>query len=288
MPASGRRKVGEWLASPGTLPRLRLYLAGPLCVEWGGRVLTERDLPSRQARVLLAFLVCERARPVSRDALAEVLWPAGAPPSWETSLKALVSKLRPFTTGLAPRGSPAPAIHGQYGCYQLELPKGAWIDVEAAWAALDEAEGALRRGCPQVAWGSFNVAVAVARRGFLPGEDGGWVEERRRDLERLLVRALDGYAEAALAIGQPTLAVEAAHEALRRDPLREPSWRALMRGHEALGNRPEALAAFHRLKAQLREELGVSPSAETEALFTRILRGNASASDAPPGTGTTR
>ena len=100
---------------------------------------------------------------MSRDALAEVLWPAGAPPSWETSLKALVSKLRPFTTGLAPRGSPAPAIHGQYGCYQLELPKGAWIDVEAAWAALDEAEGALRRGCPQVAWGSFNVAVAVAR-----------------------------------------------------------------------------------------------------------------------------
>jgi len=114
------------------------------------------------------------------------------------------------------------------------------------------------------------------------------VEERRRDLERLLVRALDGYAEAALAIGQPTLAVEVAHEALRRDPLREPSWRALMRGHEALGNRPEALAAFHRLKAQLQEELGVSPSAETEALFTRILRGNASASGAPPGTGTTR
>ena len=77
----------------------------------------------------------------------------------------------------------------------------------------------------------------------------------------------------ALAVSQPTLAVEAALEALELDPLREPSWRTLMRGHEALGNRPEGLSAFHRLKAQLREDLGVSPSAETEALFTRILRG---------------
>jgi DNA-binding SARP family transcriptional activator len=254
-------------------PRLRLYLAGPLAVEWGGRVLTERDLPSRQARLLLAFLVCERARPASRDALAELVWPEGAPPSWDTSLKALISKLRPFTTGLAPRGGSAPVIHGQYGCYQLELPRDAWVDVEAARAALDEAEGAQRRGQPRAAWGPCNVAVTVARRGFLPGEDGPWVEERRRDLERLLVRSLDGYAEVALAISQPALAVEAAHEALGLDPLREPSWRALMRGHEALGNRPEALAAFHRLKSQLREELGVSPSAETEACFTRILRG---------------
>ena len=146
---------------------LRLYLAGPLCVEWAGRVLTERDLPRRQGRVLLAFLACERSRPVSRDALAELLWPEHAPPSWETSLKALVSKLRTLTSAL----------------------------------------------------------------------------------------------------------VETALEAVRLDALREPSWRLLMRGHEALGNRPEALAAFHRLRARLREDLGVAPSAQTQVLFDRILRG---------------
>jgi DNA-binding SARP family transcriptional activator len=251
---------------------LRFYLAGPLCVERAGRVLTERDLPSRQARVLLAFLVCERARPVSRGALAELLWPDDVPPSWESSLKALVSKLRLLTSALAPRGAPAPAIHAQYGCYRLELPKDTWVDVEAARASLDEAEGALRRGRPTAAWGPFNVAVTVARRGFLHGEDGPWVEEQRRGLERLLVRALDGYAEVALAVGQPALAVEAAHEAIRLDPLRETSWRTLMRAHDALGNRPEALAAFHRLRARLREDLGIAPSADTRAVFGRILR----------------
>lgn len=261
------------VGSGGPDPRLRIYLAGPLRAEWSGRLLTERDLPSRQARLLLAFLVCERSRPVSREALAELLWPESTPPSWESSLKALVSKLRPFTRGLAPARSPLPAIRGQYGCYQLELPPDAWVDVEAARAALDEGEGALRRGAVASAWGPLNVAVAIGRRGFLPGESASWAEERRRDVERLLVRALDGYAETTIAIGQAPLGVEAALEAIALDPLHEPSWRLLMRGHEAGGNRPEALAAFHRLRARLREELGVSPSAETEALFSRILRG---------------
>ena len=202
-------------------------------------MLTERDLPSRQARVLLALLVCERARPGPKDALAELLWPERVPPSWETSLKALVSKLRPFTTGLAPRGSAAPAIHGHHGCYQLDLPRDAWIDVEAARAAVDEAEGALRRASPATAWGPSTWRCRGAS-GFLPGENGAWVEEQPPEPRAPASRALDGYAEVALAIFQPTLAVEAAPEILKLDPLREPAWRALMREQ-----RPSATGPRH-------------------------------------------
>jgi len=157
------------------------------------------------------------------------------------------------------------------------LPSDAWVDVEAARAALDEAEGALRRGRPREAWGSANVAVTVARRGFLPGESGTWVEERRRSLERLLVRALDAYAAVSLATDQPALAVDAAEQAVRLDPMREPSWRALMQAHAALGSRAEAITAFHRLRGILHEDLGVDPSPETEDVFTRILRGTSGA-----------
>jgi len=261
-----------------------VYLAGPVCVEWGGRVLDERGMPSRQARVLLAFLACQRARPSSCDALADLLWGDALPPSWEASLKALVSRLRRGLGALAPSSAAPPSIHARYGCYQLHLPADAWVDLDAARAALDEAEGALRRARPEVAWGAANVAVAIGRRGFLPGASGAWVDEQRRDLERLLVRALDAYAATALAIGQPALAVEASLEALRADPLREPSWRGLMLAHDALGNRPEALSSFHRLRVRLREELGVSPSPETHAAFTRILRGPGSpVPPVPPG-----
>jgi DNA-binding SARP family transcriptional activator len=251
---------------------LRIYLAGPLCFESDGHVRGEGELPSRQARLLLAYLVCERARPASHDALAELLWPGELPASWQTSLKALVSRVRSFVTGIVPRSQGSIDLLARYGCYQLEVPARSWVDVEAARQALDEGEGALRRSAPSAAWGPCNVAISIARRGFLPGEYGTWVEERRRDLERLLLRALDGYAEVVLATAQPALALESAHQSLAVDPLREPTWRTLMRAHAALGDRAAALAAFHRLRERLRDELGVGPSSETEALFTRLLR----------------
>jgi DNA-binding SARP family transcriptional activator len=45
-----------------------------------------------------------------------------------------------------------------------------------------------------------------------------------------------------------------------------------MRLHAQMGNRAEALRVFGRCRELLREELGASPSPETEALFLQILR----------------
>ncbi|HJS73007.1 MAG TPA: bacterial transcriptional activator domain-containing protein [Vicinamibacteria bacterium] len=45
-----------------------------------------------------------------------------------------------------------------------------------------------------------------------------------------------------------------------------------MLAHAARGNRAEAIRVFHRCRELLKEELGVSPSAETEALYLKLLR----------------
>jgi DNA-binding SARP family transcriptional activator len=63
-----------------------------------------------------------------------------------------------------------------------------------------------------------------------------------------------------------------AREAIDLEPDRESSHQRLMRAEAALGNRAEAVRAYHRCRDLLREELGVDPSSETQALFTRILR----------------
>jgi DNA-binding SARP family transcriptional activator len=60
---------------------------------------------------------------------------------------------------------------------------------------------------------------------------------------------------------------------LTQDLLAEPLHRALMRCHLALGQRAQAQLAYERCRLVLRAELGVAPSAETQALM---------ASSAPP------
>jgi DNA-binding SARP family transcriptional activator len=155
--------------------RLRIYLTGTVCLEYNHMVVDERQLPARQGRLVLAYLVCERLRPVTRDELGDAIWSDSLPPAWEAALSALVSKLRHLLQRL---GFPAAvaSISGRSRRYQLRLPSDTWVDIEAAAQALDEAEGSLRAGAIERALGAANVAVAIARRPFLPGEEGLWVE----------------------------------------------------------------------------------------------------------------
>ena len=56
------------------------------------------------------------------------------------------------------------------------------------------------------------------------------------------------------------------------DPLLESSYRHLMQTQARLGNRGEALRAYARLRELLKDELGTSPSAETERIYLSVLQ----------------
>lgn len=249
---------------------MRIYLTGPVCAESTNPLSYNSQFPSRQALLLFAYLVCERARPVPKEELAEVLWPNELPPAWDSALKSLISKLRQFFGRLGAPTVPAP-ISTRFGCYHLHLPANTWVDLEAARHAVDESEGALRSGDACAAWGPTNVALVIAKRSFLPGEDGSWVDLKRRELQDLLVRALDCYTEICLATHQAALAVQMANEAVSLEPFRETGYQHLMRAHAAMGNRAAALQVYHLCRERLDSELGIDPSPGTEALYLEIL-----------------
>jgi SARP family transcriptional regulator, regulator of embCAB operon len=251
---------------------MRIYVTGRVAVEHAGGVTRESEFPSRQSRILWTALVCERARPLPREELAEALWTGGSPPQWDSALKALVSKLRRLLASWVDRPEDAPAIENEYGCYRLDLPQACWVDVEAARNALDEAEGALRSGKLREAWAPANVATTIACRGFLPGEHGNWIDRKRREIDDIALRAMDVSAEISLRTSQPEVAMRLAEEILCREPFHESGYQRLMLAHAARGNRAEAIRVFHRCRELLKEDLGVSPSAETEALYLKLLR----------------
>jgi SARP family transcriptional regulator, regulator of embCAB operon len=246
---------------------LRLYLTGRVTVE-GAALVPQTALPGRQGRLALVHLVLERHRPVPVDELADALWGPDLPPSWERSVRVLISKLR---RALDAAGGGA-VIVSEAGCYQAMLGP-AWVDVEAAVNALDRAEGAWRCGDPGAAWAEATVTAAVTRRPLLAGEDLPWVAEQRRRLRAVRVRALEVLASVHLGRGDQVLAHAVAEELVQLEPLREAGHRQLMRAHAAGGERAEALRVYGRLRTLLADELGVDPSPETTALHLTILRG---------------
>ena len=249
---------------------LRIYLTSRVLVEESGAVLfDERRLMGRQGRLLFAYLVGEHLRAVSKDELAEELWLGTVPPSWERSLSALISKLRALLAGT---NLPDVGLNSSFGHYQLSLPADVWIDVEAASEAIDRAESALRGDKLREAWGWAHVAYQISRRPFLMGEEGQWVMLKRSELREVLVRAHECLSEPSIWHEEPEYAVKHAREAVAIEPFRETSYQLLMRAHAAVGNRAEALRVYERCRSLLSEELGVSPSSQTEAVYLEILR----------------
>jgi DNA-binding SARP family transcriptional activator len=247
---------------------LRIYLMGDVQVENGDRLLRPARLGGPQGRFVLARLVTERKRAVTQAELAEALWPESLPASWPLALSAIVSRLR---ASLASVGLPRTRIIGNaFGCYQFTPPGETWVDVEAAFAGLDAAEGAIAAGNPQAAYGPSLIATTILLRPFLLGHDGPWIDERRALLASSLIRALDCRVEALAANQEPTLAITHAREAVRLEPYRESGYRRLMRLLAANGDRAEAVRAYQQLGDLLEKELGVAPSSETESLYLEL------------------
>src|SRR5438093_3698723 len=245
---------------------LRIQLCGARVTERGETRVGERRLPGRLGRRLWPYLVLARGRPIGHDELAEALWGYEVPDAWTESLSALVSRLRVAFRALA-----EVRIRGEVGRYELALPADAFVDLERSWKAVLRSEAALRAGDAATALAESLVARAIGERGFLPGEDGPWIEGRRRALHETLVQATEFAAEAELRRGEYAGAERIARAAVVLDPLRESGYRLLMRALAAAGNGAQAVRIMDECRAALRDEAGAAPSAATERAFREAV-----------------
>ena len=247
-------------------------LTGRIAVEVNGQVVIgERQFRGKQGRLVFAYLVCERTRPISREEMATVIWPADLASSWESALSSLTSRVGTLLSS-DPLQALGLSLSSDFGQYQIHLPTDVWVDLEAGTSAIDRAEAAVRSGDPGSALGPATVAASIAKRPFLSGIDGFWQDAQRRKLERQLLRALDCICEMQIAVGEPESAVEKAIEAISLDRYRERSHQHLMRAYAATGDQSKAVSVYHQLRKLLIEEIGSDPSPETEALYLALLQ----------------
>jgi DNA-binding SARP family transcriptional activator len=147
------------------------------------------------------------------------------------------------------------------------------LDIEAACNAIDQAEGAGRRGDERAAWSYANVASVIAGRPFLQSDEAPWIEGQRQRLRSVLIRGLQCLSSLSAQAGQLPVAIQYAGQIIEIEPCREAAYQQVMRLHVRMGNAAEALRLFDKCRLRLRDELGTSPSPETARLHLSILRG---------------
>ncbi len=241
----------------------RIQLCGRLKADVLGRHVTP-DLRGRQGRVLLAYLVLNRGRSVSRDELVSSIWPEDPPADPPAALRTQLSRLRSALGSESLAGRDA---------VELRLPDDTWIDIEAAEQAIVAAQDSLRDGVWSEAWARAHIAMNISGRPFLAGFEAPWVDEVRSELAELHLRSREVVARAGIGLGGSELAgaERAARALVRSAPFRESGYLLLMRALVSSGNTAEALRTFEGLRQLLAEELGSAPGAEIQALHRRLL-----------------
>ena len=147
------------------------------------------------------------------------------------------------------------------------------MDFEAARDGIHRAEALIAARDWYASMGPTLVAHNISQRRFLPGEEGAWIDELRRELEEIRVRALECTARRSLGLGGPELSVaeRTARRLIDLSPYRESGYAVLMESFERQGNVAEALRVYESLRGLLREELGVTPSPAVQRVHERLL-----------------
>ncbi len=207
-------------------------------------------LPEK-ALQLLAFLVLNRAAPISRDAVAFTLWPDEFEPAAFANLRRTLHLLR------------------------RALPLGETLVVEPALLWWNERGGVTADVAEfeRLADKDPSAALGYARSGdLLPNCGEEWIRIARERLRTRRLELLDRELAAAERAVDHRAAAKAARGILEADPWREDAVRSLMRARFGLGDRAGAIAECAAFTARIAAELGIEPMVETLALRAELSR----------------
>jgi predicted ATPase/DNA-binding SARP family transcriptional activator len=243
---------------------------GPLDVRVEGR---EVDLGGPRQRSLLAALLLHAGRPVSADALAQMLWGNEAPPSAAKALQVTVSRLR------GALGAAGDRVETVAGGYRLHVAPGE-VDAERFERAYDRARGL----APAAAADVLRDALALWRGPALADvRYEPWAQGEIRRLEELRAAAIEDRVDAELALGEHARLVGELDALIDGHPLRERLRAQQMLALYRSGRHADALAAFRAARDTLDAELGLEPGPELRRLEQRILMHDPALQAAPLG-----
>ncbi len=241
----------------GVVRYLRVRLLGDLVVE--GCELA--SLGRRQVRTLLKILALDHDHPVAPDRLIDCLWGGDLPARPADQVSVLVSRLRGVLG--------ADRIRRTDAGYALAVD---WLDLDALRDYASEAGRRLAAGTAGAARAAAATGLSLVRGPLLGDEpDAWWADAERSAAERLVSHLRQTAAAAALAAGDWVSSAELAKQVLVADPYDEVALRVLMEALARSGRPASALAEYAESRERFAEDLGVSPSASTEALHTTIL-----------------
>jgi DNA-binding SARP family transcriptional activator/WD40 repeat protein len=252
--------------------RLQFSILGPLEIRRGGVIV---GIGGPRQRALLALLLCNANRVLSRDRLIDELLADQLPRSPERMLRVQVSRLRKALDD----GDEEPRLLSRPPGYVLRVDRGE-LDLDEFEALVRDGRGALERDAPGQAARFLRSAESLWRgRPLADLESEPFARFEARRLEEVRLVALEERIEAELALGHHADLSAELTRLISEYPLRERLRGQLMLALYRSGRQADALAVYRQTGEMLRDELGLDPGRALRELERSILLQDAALDD---------
>jgi DNA-binding SARP family transcriptional activator/TolB-like protein len=235
---------------------LSIRILGPLVIESDNCRLGK--VP-KKARALLAFLAAQRGQTVSRERLADLLWPYQGSEQARHSLRNCLLELRKALGRSATEHLVADFANCRLQSIVADLENFERLSRSQHRPDLEVAADLYR--------GEFLADFDINSEPFQE-----WLTGERDRTLGLICEVLQRLSTQQDAAGEREAAIQSGRRLVVLDPLSEFGQRALMRAYARAGRRGEALRQYKSCAETLKRELGVAPDAETQALASEIAR----------------
>ncbi|MCA9953081.1 MAG: AAA family ATPase [Anaerolineales bacterium] len=212
---------------------------------------------------LLAYLLLQGKKPLSREWLTALFWPDEPEQTARNNLRQSLFRLRQLLGDMDEPAHPYLLVTRQ--TVQFNPDSDFALDVQHFLQAVDS--------------GDLATAVTYYHGDLLPGftcdsvafED--WLRQERESLHVLALETMWEVGQDCLRNGRYPQAQTLARQQLSLEPWREQAHRQLMQALALAGDRANALNQFEQCQIVLWEELAIEPAPETVALFEEIKAG---------------
>ncbi|MEG8179851.1 AfsR family transcriptional regulator [Nocardia terpenica] len=245
---------------------MEFLILGPLVVRSGG---CEVVVSAPRQRIVLAALLLSPNRVVSVERIAELVWDEALPPSAAATIRTYVMRLRQV---LGAAG--AERIQTRAPGYLLRVQDGD-TDLGRFLAHRRAAKALAGTGDTEAAVEELDRGLSLWRHDpFLDVPCPRLHESEGVHLRELRLQTVGWRMDLQLGLNRHAEVLPELRRIVREQPLNEAFVGRLMLALSRVGQQPEALALYQRVRADLIGQFGMEPGTELREIQTRILRGD--------------
>jgi LuxR family maltose regulon positive regulatory protein len=235
---------------------LKICALGQPRIELEGQSIQWTTTQSRD----LLFCLLQYPQGLRKEEVGGIFWPDHPPHKLDGIFRSTLYRLR--------RSVFRESVVFEEGLYSFNWDSDYWFDVEVFEDLLDQADSS---PVAEQAGELLDTALSLYKGDYLEDVYADWCSLERERLRERHLDALESLAGLYARRGNLQRAVEEYERLVAQDPYRETAHRELMRCHFRLGDRVAAIRQYQSCTQTLREDLGLSPTAETEELYLQII-----------------